>query len=84
MQGEKGKNRSITMEESNENLTLTERFDYIFALEYSLLAMPTRMLNEHDFKVINISMAGKPSCYGPMWVQHLIQFGGFDTIIQVS
>ena len=67
---------------SDANLTLSEKYDYVFALEYSLVTMPAKMLKEHNFQVINITMVDNPSCYGPSYAQPFLGLGGFDTVMQ--
>lgn len=61
---------------------LTKRFDYVFTTEISLVTMPLQMLNQHNFKIINISLAGMPMCYGNAISQLFIPFGGYDTVMQ--
>jgi hypothetical protein len=61
---------------------LTQRFDYVFATEISLVTMPLQMLNQHNFKIINISLVDTPMCYGGAFSQLFIPFGGYDTVMQ--
>jgi hypothetical protein len=55
-------------------------YDYQFAYEYALLGLSQKMRSSHNFRTINVTMAGE-ACFGSSLTQFLLPLGGTDTVV---
>lgn len=55
-------------------------FDYEFSPEIAILALPTKALHDHNFKLINVTYSGS-RCFGSWFTQFLLPLGGVDTVV---
>jgi hypothetical protein len=55
-------------------------FDYEFAFDVAILALPDDIRRSHHFEVINITMSGS-QCFGSSLAWSLLPLGGLDTVV---
>ena len=55
-------------------------YDYEFAYEIGILAIPLTMRKEHNFQTVNVTYTGS-ECFGNSFVRMLLPLGGVDTVI---
>lgn len=54
--------------------------DYQYSSTWELLELSDKIITQHNFNIVNISMGGK-ECFGNSLTQALIPFGGVDVVI---
>ncbi len=75
-----------TMSITNKNVTdddysiLDMPYDYEFAYEIGILAIPLTMRKDHNFQTVNVTYTGS-ECFGNSFVRALLPLGGVDTVI---
>ena len=55
-------------------------YDFKYASDTALLLLPYKMIAVHDFKTMNVTLAGA-SCFGGSFIQGILPLGGVDTVV---
>ena len=55
-------------------------YDFEFAYQVGILALPDEIIAAHNFDIVNITMTGQ-DCFGGSILQELLPIGGIDTVV---
>ena len=62
------------------NSSQDQYFDYEFAFDVGILAIPDEVRQKHNFEIVNVTMSGS-RCFGGATATALLPVGGIDTVV---